>query len=88
MQIRILIQKRLVPMVYVEIPRSDLADFVFTSRIVTLCLTYERYVPYKKSHIAYVFHAGLFCKREIQVGLGDYFAHCHAMPHLQEVDGS
>jgi hypothetical protein len=42
--IRILLRKWLVPMVYVDIPRTELSDFVFTPSIVTLCLTYEQHL--------------------------------------------
>ena len=43
---RIMLRKWLVPMVYVHVPRTIQSDFVFTSRIVTLCLTYETHLRY------------------------------------------
>ena len=42
--IRILLRKWLVPMVYVDIPRTELSDLVFMPSIVTLCLTYEQHL--------------------------------------------
>ena len=42
--IRVLLIKKLVPMVYVEIPTTDASDFVFTPRIVGLLLGYEAHV--------------------------------------------
>jgi hypothetical protein len=41
---RVMLRKWLVPMVYVHVPRTVLSDFVFTSHVVTLCLTYETHL--------------------------------------------